>query len=82
MVEVFSGIAILCATAKQAGLSSSIAVDKTKKRSCRSNHFTAGPLQRTSPSLTGAMAAVPFVSVATFGPSLWNCLKGKRHQTF
>jgi len=36
MVEVFSGIAILCATAKQAGLSSSIAVDKTKKRSCRS----------------------------------------------
>ena len=36
MVEVFSGIAILCATAKQAGLSSSIAVDKVKRKSCRS----------------------------------------------
>eukprot|EP00435_Cladocopium_sp_Y103_P033072 s2564_g8.t1 len=35
MVEVFSGIAILCATAKQAGMSSSIAVDKIRKRACR-----------------------------------------------
>eukprot|EP00435_Cladocopium_sp_Y103_P058226 s2737_g20.t1 len=35
MVEVFAGIAILCATAKQAGLNSSIAVDKTRKRASR-----------------------------------------------
>ena len=35
MVEVFSSFSILCATAKQAGLASSLAVDKTKK-SCRS----------------------------------------------
>ena len=36
MVEVFSSFSILCATAKQAGLASSLAVDKTKKKSCRS----------------------------------------------
>ena len=32
MVEIFAGIAILCATAKQAGMSSSLAVDKLKKK--------------------------------------------------
>ena len=36
MVEIFAGIAILCATAKQAGMSSSLAVDKLKKKACRS----------------------------------------------
>ena len=36
MIEVFAGVAILCATAKQAGLASSIAVDKLRKKACRS----------------------------------------------
>ena len=33
MIEVFAGSAVLCAVAKQAGLSCSIAIDKVKKKS-------------------------------------------------
>lgn len=39
MLEVFAGCAILCAVAKQRGLSSSIAIDKLRKRSARSTIF-------------------------------------------
>ena len=37
MIEIFAGVAILCATAKQAGMGSSIAIDKVKKKSARSS---------------------------------------------
>ena len=39
MIEVFAGSAVLCAVAKQAGLSCSIAIDKVKKKSARSTIF-------------------------------------------
>ena len=39
MIEVFAGSAVLCAVAKQAGLSSSMAIDKVKKKSARSTIF-------------------------------------------
>ena len=39
MIEIFAGSAVLCAVAKQAGMTSSIAVDKVKKRSARSSIF-------------------------------------------
>ena len=39
MIEVFAGIAILCATSKAAGLQNSIAVDKLRKRNCRCSIF-------------------------------------------
>ena len=35
MVEVFAGAAVLCATAKQYGLETSLAVDKNKKKTAR-----------------------------------------------
>ena len=37
MVEVFAGAAVLCAVAKGAGLEASIAVDKVRKRTCRTS---------------------------------------------
>ena len=39
MIEIFAGSAVLCAVAKQAGLSSSIAIDKVKKKHARSTIF-------------------------------------------
>ena len=39
MLEIFAGMAVLCATSKSAGLANSIAVDKIRKRSCRSSIF-------------------------------------------
>lgn len=39
MIEIFAGSAVLCAVAKQAGLSSSIAIDKVKKKNSRSTIF-------------------------------------------
>ena len=39
MLEVFAGMAVLCATSKAAGLANSIAVDKIRKRSARSSFF-------------------------------------------
>ena len=35
MIEVFAGIAVLCAVSKQLGMESSLAIDKSKKRGCR-----------------------------------------------
>ena len=39
MLEIFAGMAVLCETSKSAGLANSIAVDKIRKRSCRSSIF-------------------------------------------
>ena len=36
MIEVFAGAAVLCAVSKQNGLESSLAIDKVRKRGCRS----------------------------------------------
>ena len=39
MIEIFAGAAVLCAVSKQAGLVSSIAIDKVKKKSARSSIY-------------------------------------------
>lgn len=39
MIEIFAGSAVLCAVAKQAGLTCSMAIDKVKKKSSRSTIF-------------------------------------------
>ena len=39
MIEIFAGAAVLCAVSKHAGLTSSIAVDKVKKKSARSSIY-------------------------------------------
>ena len=39
MIEIFAGSAVLCAVSKQAGLASSIAIDKVRKKSARSSIF-------------------------------------------
>ena len=39
MIEVFAGIAILCATTKAAGLQNSIAVDQLRKRNASASIF-------------------------------------------
>ena len=51
MAEVFAGVAILCATAKQAGLTSSIAVDKTRKKATCSTILQLDPCNQHHRSL-------------------------------
>eukprot|EP00435_Cladocopium_sp_Y103_P038332 s3870_g10.t1 len=46
MIEVFAGAAVLCAVSKQAGLLSSIAIDKVKKKSARSTIFQMDLLRK------------------------------------
>ena len=82
MIEVFAGIAILCATSKAAGLQNSIAVDKLRKRNCRCSIFQLDLVNRQDQAILEQWVESPLLLWIHLAPVCGTASKAREIRRF